>query len=305
MGIWGAKIYDSDFTSDIRDSYQSYLASGMSPTWVQQRIYLDFADLFADPVEGPVAKLAMAELLWDSGALLPMDRDDAIAYIQSGGDLAFWEINYPHWVSARKKELIRIRGKLLSCMPSQKVRRTSVHKSFNWSVGEIYALPLSNSEEVKMLNLQGEYILIYIHSESEEIKGYRTPRVWTKITRNGCLPKTAHEFNQLEYIQIACTKMEDRYQPFASEKDIPDDFRQEYHPDDWGYLPEYTLMIYESRGNHPPQKMDLIGSFSNVEPPKGNYMRYRSGLGAAWKHVEEYLLYRYRLHNLRQAKFYH
>jgi hypothetical protein len=92
--------------------------------------------------------------------------------------------------------------------------------------------------------------------------------------------------------------------PFASFEELPPEFRQQYHPDQWGYLPEYSMYILESRGNHPPKDIIFLGEYQNVLPPVNNYERYDSALGAAWKYLEESILLSYRLHNLRQAKFY-
>lgn len=121
---------------------------------------------------------------------------------------------------------------------------------------------------------------------------------------NKHLPKNADEYNELPFVQISCTAMEKRFAPFSSEDDLPDKYKQSYIPDEWGYLPEYSMMIYESRGNHPPESLQLLGTFDGIEPPKYNFRRYKSSLGAAWRYIEEYIIQEYRLHNLHQAQFY-
>lgn len=302
MAIWGAKLYDSDCTSDIRDAFQKLQGSGLSLNQVKQQILNEFSESFSDFEERDGARLALADQLWSAGALSEGERADILSFLEAGGDIPFWEENAPHMVACRRKELKRLETQFRQ-PPASKAKRKSGTKQFSWEMGQVYAIPIHDASAAA-LGIQGEFILLYFYSEAEPINGYRIPLVWAKLTQNGKLPGNAAEFNRLPYIQISCTAMEERFHPFARQEDLPPEYVQAYIPDAWGYLPEYSMMIYESRGNHPPKDMALLGAFEGIEPPEYNYIRYKSAHGAAWQYLEEYILQGYRLHNLHQAAFY-
>lgn len=304
MGFWGPGLYENDCAEDIRDAFQSLMNSGLTPRDAKVRILDDFQSVFLDVEEGPLAKLVLADLMWQNGSLEQADLEAALAYIDSGADIDFWKQASPSLWNTRAEILSDLAKQFCSPMPKISQKKKS-HKAneFNWKPNQVYALLLS-SQEAERLNLRGEYMLIYIYGEDAPIRGYRVPKVWIKFTEGGSLPKNSEEFNRLAFVQIACTHMEKRFGPFASFEELPPEFRQQYHPDQWGYLPEYSMYILESRGNHPPKDIIFLGEYQNVLPPVNNYMRYDSALGAAWKYLEESILLSYRLHNLRQAKFY-
>ena len=300
MAIWGPKLYESDCTSDIRDEFLKLMDSGIPPDQAKQRILSIFAEAFSDSDEGDSARLALAALLWSVGALSKVDRLEILSFLKAGGDILFWSENAPQFVDLRKKELKRLEKRFSSPTTGKTIRRSKA-KQFSWEIGQIYAFPIHDASE-SLSGIQNEYILLYFYSEAEAVNGYRVLLAWAKITQTGKLPGDAKEFNELPYIQIACTATENRFMPFANVESLPQEYVQEYVPDEWGYLPEYSMMIYESRGNHPPKDMQLLGAFEGVDPPKYNYRRYKSAHGAAWRYLEEYILQGYRLHNLHQAQ---
>ena len=302
MGIWGTGLYDSDSTADIRDSFRSYLDQGLSPVAAKDRVTNEFQEMLRDPDEGPLVMLALAEQLMLVNALTSSERNAALNYIRNGGDLENWQKGTTEFDN-RKLEFERIANTLMACTTNASWLKTKRKKQFDWQIGQVYALPIC-SDIADALSLRGEYFLLYFWGEGETIKGYRTPLVWAKVTKNGAIPQTVAEFNNLEYVQIACTAMEDRFTPVNNESELPHEYRQKYIPDQWGYLPEFTMHIYESKGNHPPKTMFPLIPFEDIKPPKNNYHRYRSSHGAAWRYLEEYLIQGYRLHNLREAAFY-
>lgn len=302
MAIWGAKLYESDCTCDMRDTFLRLLGEGLAPELVKKQILEEFAESFSDSDECDAARLALAELLWSVGALSEKERMDILSFLKAGGDILFWQENAPHMIDFRRRELKRLERQLGQHSPPQ-VRKKIRAKQFLWEVGQIYALPIHDASAAT-LQIQNEFLLLYVYAEAEPVNGYRVPLVWAKLTQNGVLPGSAEEFHALPYIQISCTAMEDRFKPFSSREELPQKYWQDYLPDAWGYLPEFSMMIYESRGNHPPKDLQLLGTFEGIKPPEYNYRRYKSSHGAAWRYLEEYLLQRYRLHNLHQAQFY-
>ncbi len=302
MGKWGIGLYDNDITADVRDAFQGHIEKGLTPALSKQAVLAELSDIFCSQDEGTLAKLALCDQLWELGILLEEEKTFALSYIANGADLRTWEAISSEDAQKRKQILTALAEKFSSPMPVQcKKKRTA--KSFDWKNGQLYALPLY-SETADKLGLNQEYALLYFYSEYDIISGYRIPNVWTKITKNGILPHSAEQFNQLEYVQIACTEMGERFTPFKDEASLPEHFKQTYLADDWGFLPEFTMRIYESRNNHPPKDLILLGSFEGIKPPKYEYHRYRSAIGAAWIHLEEFILQCYCIHNLRQGLFY-
>ncbi|HIS59194.1 MAG TPA: hypothetical protein IAC17_02000 [Candidatus Faecousia faecipullorum] len=300
MAIWGPKLYESDCACDIKDEFTRLIESGMAPETAKVQILHSFSAAFSDADESGIARLALADVMWSHGALQDDHRAEILGYLQAGGDRWFWERNAPQLLDARKAELNRLEKRLRKPCSLKKV---SVKKQLAWEVGQLYALPLT-SDRASQCKVPNEFLLLYFYGDAGDIQGYSTPLAWAKITRNGHLPETAEEFNTLPFVQISCTAMADRFAPFAGEDALPEEEKQLYIPDDWGYLPEYTMMVYESRGNHPPKSLHLLGAFDGIAPPKYEYHRYQSSHGAAWRYLEDYVLERYRLHNLHQAQFY-
>lgn len=302
MAIWGPKLFESDCTCDISDEFHDLINSGASPEEAKQVVLTSFSEAFSDQDEKDRARLALADLLHSVGALSENERMNILEYLQHGGDISFWEENAPHLVTRRKNELRRLE-KRISTVKSNKVSKPKSKKQLPWEVGQIYALPIQNAPE-SLINMQNEYILLYFFGETDPINGYRIPLAWAKLTHNGKLPRDAKEFNELPFVQVAHTAMGERFDPFISAETLPKEYVQNYIPDEWGYLREYDMMVYESRGNHPPKTLQLLGSFDGIAPPPYNYRRYKSAIGAAWKYLEENILHNYWLHNLHQALVY-
>lgn len=306
MGIWGVKLYDNDCAADIKNSFRDFTDAGLSPVEAAAQIEAEFSEMFQDPEDGPLAQVALADLLWKKGCLGEERKQKTLAWLESGGDIARWMQEAPRRAEARKRNLEKLHQQLLSPMPVPKQPRAipqQRRKQLHWKPHEVYALPLQ-SEEAARLGLQGEYALIYMQGTSGVYDGYQNPKVWLKITKNRCLPKTSEEFNQLDFLRIACTPYTKRFSPFSREDELPPDFRQTYQADEWGMLPEFTMEMMQATGHHPPQTLQLLGVFENVQPPAYEYFRYQSALGCSWKFAESYILQCYREHTLRLSPLY-
>lgn len=304
MGIWGVGLYDNDCTADIRDAFQLLINDGVTPQNAAKQIKEKFRELFSDVEDGPWAEVALNEQLLSNGALTPVAQSRTLLFLKSGADITAWENNAPHLLQERKREIERL-IKQFSCS-GKKLPRSEYGKkkhTFDWQIGQLFAVPISGKTE-ESIAFQGEYILLYVCGEEEKIDRYRVPKVYVKITKRGKLPQNSADFNALEYVQISCTAMKERFLPFSRAEDIPNEYQQQYCPDSWGYLPEFTMVLYEARNNHPPESIIHLGSFENIEPPKYDYRRYKSLHGSGWTFLEEFVIARYNLHNLRKATIY-
>jgi len=127
---------------------------------------------------------------------------------------------------------------------------------------------------------------------------------WVKFTNNGELPKSVEDFNRLPFTQVCSTKMESRFGPFQCYENVPEAFQQEYCPDEWNELPEYTLKIMDAKHRQPPVNLLYLGVYSGVTPPEYEYFRYPFPVGPVWKYAEEYILKYYRVFTLKKAPRY-
>jgi len=275
----------------------------MRPEKAAKRIRAENADMFLDPVEGTLAELALREQLFLFGALKDRERIDTITFLDNGGDLLFWQESKPELSEARAKELCRLALLFRSSPPKIcKTKSNGLKIKNNWEIGQVFAIPITGSVQT---DFKGEYILLYICGEAEKVDRYPIPKAYVKITKGGQLPLTSEEFNRLDYVQISCTAMKDRFRPFNSAEDVPVEYQQDYLPDAWGYLPEYTMVLYEATGTHPPESMIYLGCMKNIVPPRYDYRKYLALNGVAWDYLQEFVLQRFCLHNLHQAEFYH
>lgn len=302
MGVWGSGLYDNDCTCDIRDAFQNLLAQGTHPKQIGKVIREDFGPVFSDDEEGPLAELALCEQLLQTGVITNKEIASVLAFLNNGGDLERWNSENPQLAPEREIELSRL--KLLFLSPIPKVIGKSnkqASSKFNWCKDQVFAIPIVNTE---VCDLQGEFFLLHICGEEKKTGRYRIPKMRVKITNSKKLPRNADEFNSLDYVQISCTSMKNRLLPFYREDAIPDEFKQEYYPDRWGYLPEFTFLAYEYTDIHPPKTMTYLGKWENILPPDYDFRRYPFPEGVAWDYFEEFVIQRFHLHNLRQAEFY-
>lgn len=306
MGTWGTKLYDNDCALDIKDAFRELTDSGMSPENAIVQIEDEFQDMLEDPMDGWIAKAVMADLMWKNGCLDEGRKAVVLEWLEKGGDLNEWENAPLRSANARKRNLERFREQLLSPMPNKKTSKKAPgirRKQWHWEPEQVYALPLTSAKAIAM-GLEKEYALFYILRESSVYDGYKNPKVWVKITKNGFLPCCADEFNKLEFQRISCTPYEERFSPFSGSENVPLEFMQIYMPDEWGLLPEYTMEIMQSTGNHPPENLCFLGKFGNVQPPAYEYFRYMSALGCAWRYAEDYILQSYSAHTLHHSLYY-
>lgn len=294
LGIWGTGLYDNDCTADVKDALEDLLLNNAPPQTAAAKIREIFQPIFTDPDDGPLVELALQEQLFHMGAIKESDRKKMIAYLQSGADLSRWMLENPEAVTERQNEIVRLELLFSSPLPRRMSKsKNGVASIFNWCVGQVFALPITKSQEYI-----GEYILLYVCGEGKKNGRYRVPKVRIKLTKDGTLPKNVKEFNNLEYVQLSCTAMENRMGPFSRFEDIPKEFQQEYCPNKWGTLPEYTITIHEYSDIHPPQTMIYLGCWQDIESPQYDYIKYPFPFGVAWDYLEEFVLKRYNLYNL-------
>ena len=108
MGIWGVKLYDNDCAADIKDLFLDLTDAGLSPVEAAEQIEAEFPEMFQDSEDGPMAQVILADLLWKRGCLEDERKGKALAWLESGGDLARWKHEAPRRAAARQRNLEKL-----------------------------------------------------------------------------------------------------------------------------------------------------------------------------------------------------
>ncbi len=139
-----------------------------------------------------------------------------------------------------------------------------------WIVGDVYAYKISGEFAIKY-GLKGRYFLLQKIDEYPFSPRIMAPIAYAKITKDDKLPTTTEEFNQLEYVQTKSTNYEERFYPLdfsRLEEDIAEKSQLTYTVDEYGYLPQFRVMLVLAAGKCIPPDFVYVGSFPDADPPK-------------------------------------
>ena len=74
MGTWGFGILDDDVARDVYDQYVDAHAAGQQADAIVRTLNASFAHVIADPDEGPLFWLAVAQAQWECSGVTPEVR---------------------------------------------------------------------------------------------------------------------------------------------------------------------------------------------------------------------------------------
>lgn len=151
MGVWGTGIFSDDTASDLREEYRSLIGDGVDAAAAKVRLLDAYKSSFADPSESCVVWLALAATQWKLGRLDPDTLEHALQIIDSGADLARWDIN-PKERARRKVVLEKLRAEITSSQPTAKKVAKQVLSECRWQVGDLFSYRL----------LSGKFILFRV-----------------------------------------------------------------------------------------------------------------------------------------------
>lgn len=310
MAFWGAKLYQDDVAQDVRDYYKDQLKRGKTNEEVTKELINNNENIILDEDEAPVFWFSLADTQWNLGRLLPLVKEKALEYLKSGTNLTIWKKEFnKNSYKIREKVLNDLEQKLNSPMPSEK--NISQYKLYTceWKIGDVFAYKL-DSNYAKEKNMHSRYFLFQKVGETIWHPGHIVPIVRVKITKNDVLPKTEEEFNKLEYIQTSVIKYEDRFLSFdlqhPIEEQILEKSKIKYEIDDYGYLPQFRLILSNTSKRIIPKKIFYIGNFPNTISPSKEFIPH-SPLNIpsfAWKYFDKLMIDTYLGHNLRQYAIY-
>lgn len=162
MSAWGTDIFSDDLAASIRTEYNALLAIGKDGEEAEQIIMRGFVDYVnQNPEEEPVFWFALALAESRKGRLSESVKNQAMYYLNNGGDLERW--NEP---GDQKKYLKRVqvienlRETLTGPQPEKKkIRKATVHHC-PWPVGSLLAYRIVNADELKGQLIFGKYALL-------------------------------------------------------------------------------------------------------------------------------------------------
>ena len=310
MGIWGVKLFQNDLSSDVKTIFSDSLRKGYSVDDITAVLLQQYAkELKEHPYEEINFWAALADTQWEWGRLQQAVKEKTLFLLENGGDLERWQQKHPDYVQDRKKELERVYTKLNSQQPAEKkIKQLNLYHC-QWKNGDVYAWRIQHDTAEKY-GLSAKFLLFHKIGETVWHPGHTVPIVRVKIMECDILPLDANDFNSLDYVQISFTKYEDRFLPLDAQKSIKEQILEkskvEYVCDEFGYLPEYKLILLNTSKRGIPKDLTYIGNFQNVAPPKIEFTPHceTNMPSFQWKVLKEVLLKRYVGHNLRQFEIY-
>ena len=181
-----------------------------------------------------------------------------------------------------------------------------------WNIGDVYAYKI-NSDIAKEFGLIGRYFLLQKIDEIPYSSRIMAPIVYVKITKDEKMPTTTEEFDQLEFVQIKSSNYEERFYPFdfsRLQEDIEQKSSLTYTVDEYGYLPQFRVLLVLAAGKCVPPDLVYVGSFPDAAHPKIEFIPHTEfNLRMIFCKKNSTLLDRilsiaYQGHNLRTLKRY-
>lgn len=157
MGTWGVKLYQNDLAEDIKYKYTKYLKDGKTNEEATKELILKYGGVLEDIDDGPIFWFVLADQQWKIGRLLPYVKEQALNWIEKGGDLHIWYESSEKLGNERKKVLEELSQRLNSPQPPEKKIYKRQYYTCPWKNGDVFALSLN--DYTKDNYLSDKYIL--------------------------------------------------------------------------------------------------------------------------------------------------
>lgn len=302
MGFFGVGIYDSDIALDVKDDYINMYRKGVD----EAEIIRTLIKTILIEEEAYAFWFALADIQMKNNSLDNQVKDKALSFIDSNEAVEYWRNYYPNDLPKRIAVLRKLKEALLTYQPhAKKISRKQPSYHCKWKIGDTYAYPLL-SDYAKEKGLYGEYFIIYKIGEVYQ-ENYTFPVTWIKITKNGILPTTAQELNDLKFVQVSVFNYNDLFRTIEGKgltlKELED---IKSLRDEFGLLPEYRIKFFNTSSRCIPKCLQYIGNYPNITPPKKEYVpRHTVHISAEFfKFFEKAMINKYFAFTLRQAPIY-
>ena len=312
MGTWGTKLYENDTSLDVKGEFEKLFRSGKTAEEITEQLTESYQSILEDPEEGPLFWFALADTQWKFGVLLPSVKERALSWIEKNSSPPRCQgIGAPsekQW----KKTQQQLRDRLLSPQPPAKKPVKRRIYTCQWKLGDVFAYPLE-SELAKERGLYGRYFLIQKVDEDTWYPGHIVPIVYVKLTSGPELPANVEEYNQCEFVQTWFTKYENRFLPIDMSRlkeDLAEKAQMRYEVDEYGFLPEYRVVLLNTSKRVIPKNLIYIGNFPDADRPPKEFVPHTklNIMPVSWKRFSETfetkMIEQYCGPNLRELRIY-
>lgn len=312
MGVWGYELFQNDMSLDIKDGFEKLYNNGKSVQEATDKLLEEYKSIMGDIDEEPLFWFALAETQWNLGVLISLVKDKALCWVEKAKDMLNYQQIDVSAKAKRKEVLCELETKLLSPMPPVKIPAKKRLYQCQWELGDVFAYQL-DSDLAKKRGLYGRYFLIQKVDEGVWHPGHIVPIVYIKITSDTALPSSIEAYNQLEYVQTRFTKYEERFWPIdmsRPQEDIAEKSKMNYKVDEYGFLPQYRIMLLNTSKKIIPSKLIYVGNFSHATCPKNEFIPHsKTNISPVfWKKFDETfetkMIKLYCGHNLRELSVY-
>lgn len=263
MGAWGAKLYESDTALDVKERFDD-LRKGKTVRQITDELIDDYACELDDVHCAPVFWFALADTQWNLGRLLPEVKEQALVWLDKGGDLTVWQRENPRLAATREKELRELRQKLNSPQPPEKkISQYRLYKC-DWKLGDVFAYQF-NSEYAEKNGFNQKYVYFVKVDECVWYLGHIIPVVYFYKKVDNVLSDITL-LNQVEFIPQF-------YKPIAYEN----------HPDK---KKKYLLALLNTSSRViPKSQLTFLGNTGNVRRVENEDL---NPYNVNWKCFEKY-----------------
>ena len=200
MGYWGNKLYENDYTNDVRDNIIDLIKNDLSPQEIYQSLRNTHKLDVEDKTDLVYFWIVVCDVLWDYGRLTSEVLNDAREVLGNQSLVELWVSEFDELKVEKEKIYKRIVDKLNRTQPPiKKVKKVNLYHC-DWRNGDAFAYRLE-SQEAYALGLEGKYIILIKVGQNTWHPGHTIPVVYIKISLDSYLPSSIEDINRMEYIQ--------------------------------------------------------------------------------------------------------
>ena len=311
MNLWGDDLYLNNTFLSVKEEFQKRYEISGDADEATSAILDQYIPSLAENIDEALVWFALADVQSEMGIMKLDLYDKALVWIDryrcflkeiSKGETGRYLCEYT-LDTLRRHIYDRVNFPVKHSKRSYKCK---------WEKGDVFAYILESEEAVRR-GLAGRYFLIQKVDETTWYPSHIIPIVYVRITNDHILPKTAEEFNRLEYVQTSFLKFGERFYPmdgYRPQRDIEEKERITYKVDEYGYLPEYRVALITTFSRRIPSKLIYLGNFRNVLPPQNEFIPPSNVniMAVDWARYgstfETRILERYFIHNRRELEIY-
>ncbi len=262
MGAWGVKLYQNDLAEDIKYEYTEYLREGKTNEEATKELILKYEGMLEDIDDGPNFWFVLADQQWKIGRLLPYVKEQALNWIEKGGDLHIWYESSEKLGNERKRVLEELSQRLNSPQPPEKKFYKKSRYVCPWKDGDVFALSLN--EYINDDKLTDKYILFQQATQIEFNKNI-IPLVRCWISDSVCFEKDKIHCIRWHRIPRIDGKYNYAYLLYIKSKNCFKNLK---------YIGNYDLYLPKDDGGNIIKSNSLVLHNTFVETIVGNYNNY-------------------------------